>query len=144
MWSRIIKRFGGGDAPSFQDLSPGKMLGSSQGAEDDCSIRSGRCIDPKSIITPAPPKAIGYFPQFSPHYVNNYRRIRNIKLQASGLRFPFTPRALSGWYVPSPDLVNRPWVYLNGRNAEYSGLLASTLVDLSQSRTGRKRVLLSL
>jgi len=121
MWSKIIGRFGGGDAPSLLNLSPGKMLGSSQGAEDVRGIRSGRGYAPKGIIASASHPSIGLMPENIPDLVKNYRRHPEYKSVASGPRFPFTPRALSGWYVPSPDLVSRPWVYLNGRNAEYSG-----------------------
>lgn len=73
--------------------------------------------------------SIGFIPQFSPDFVKNCRQHPEYKSAASGLRFPFTPRALSGWYVPSPDL-GSPCA-LNGRNAEYSGRLASRDLDLS-------------
>ena len=100
-----------------------RSLGSLETSQGPESVRArfGDGSPPGLIIDQSSPR---FLPAFAPSK-NLPACLRAIKGSLSGLRFPFTPRALSGWYVPSPDL-GSPCA-LNGRNAEYSALLGSRL-----------------
>lgn len=91
----------------------GRDIGSSRSAEDGWTSGAAGALTQVKYST---------FPSenYPFRHVKNYRQHPEYKSAASGLRFPFTPRTLSGWYVPSPDLVSSR-ACLNGRNAEYSG-----------------------
>lgn len=120
-WSKMfsVSSESGGTSADSLDRSLGS-LETSQGPE--CGeARFGAAHKPGLIIVHP---ALSLNPSFATS--KNLPVIHPVyQKDASGLRFPFTPRALSGWYVPSPDLGS---LYaLNGRNAEYSALLGSRL-----------------
>lgn len=120
-WSSITERFGGGAIPDLNRIRcSGRDIDSSRSAEDVTASEAAGALTRVNYST---------FPleSYPSRPVKNYRQHPEYKSAASGLRFPFTPRALSGWYVPSPDLLKRLWLRLNGRNAEYSALLGSRL-----------------
>lgn len=114
--------FNGASVAALSGLNrcSGRDIGSSRSAEDGGTSEAAGALTQVNYST-LPLEIHPFLP------VKNYRQHPEYKSAASGLRFPFTPRALSGWYVPSPDLVSRLWDYLNGRNAEYSALLGSRL-----------------
>ena len=119
--AKLIGRFGGGTIPDLNRIRcSGRDIGSSRSAEDGATSEAAGALTQVNYST---------FPleSYPSRPVKNYRQHPAYKSAASGLRFPFTPRALSGWYVPSPDHLNRFWVYLNGRNAEYSAHLRSSI-----------------
>lgn len=133
---RLKLKVSGGAAPLAENLSSPRDIGFLEvSAEGGTSTRSGRSDVPSRIIAFRQPR------NTSQSQLKNYRRNPEYKSCAVGQRLPFATRALSGWYVPSPDLISRLWVYLNGRNAEYSGHFGLYVSRPALSRTGRKRVL---
>lgn len=120
MSSRIKFKAFGGATPQAENLRPGRDTVSSQVAEDVTASGAAGALTRVNYSTqPVPRNPVNTLGPVK----NCPASVRGHSSTAVGQRFPFATRALSGWYVPSPDLVNRPWVYLNGRNAEYSGLL---------------------
>ena len=114
----LVSSESGGTSADSLDRSPGSL--ETSGGPECGYARFGAAHKPGQIIVHP---ALSLNPAFTTSK-NLPACLRAIKGSLSGLRFPFTPRALSGWYVPSPDL---PRKGLNGRNAEYSALLGSRL-----------------